>query len=621
LITSIVTFRRVRTRILTRGWLFAGCLLAPLLVAGREASNILVQVEATALIDAVAPSIDRGTAPAFISGLPGVTLRSQGFAEPQADLSIRGDAFSSSGLLLAGMALHNPQTEHFQSDLPVPYDVFGTPQLMTGLDQFRTSSGHPAGSVALAFAPLDDVCRVEAGGGTGDQFANLRLSRTDTTEDHLALGESVFGEAASVDRTDGFDDNYLNRVSAGAQAQVRGGGNQLDLLGAYGWRAFGARGFYGAPATFASEEQVAEALALATATIDSDNSDGVPSHVTGGWQQTDDRYWLDRANHNLYANHTLTDTANLHGDTRQTLGKDLDLDLRADADEEWLDGAYSGTIPSTGLGTHERGHLSLAALPRYTVGDLTLEAGGSFDAFSDDGAAWLPAAGIEWHPSVTRKVALSYTEAVREPSFTELNYNSPGSLGNSGLERQLTRTVELSWREKQPFADGGLALFVEDGHNLVDWVQSPSGGPWTAANLDHVRTYGLVADAAVPITHDMEATFSYQALIKTSDTNVFASRYVLDYPRQTVRAGIRVLLTSGIAFACWQEVAVYADNPARNGSDISAAANAELRWQVWPQEGLEIAIGVVNPWNSTFETYPGQPGADRRFYASAKRTW
>lgn len=601
--------------------LLGGLLAVSLPAADVKATNILVQVEATALLDSVAPPIVRGSAPAFVTGLPGVSLRSQGYGAPQADLCIRGSPFSASGLLLAGQALHNPQTEHFQADLPVPYDVFGVPTLLTGLDQFRTSSGHPAGSVALGFAPLDNLRRLEIGGGAGDQFANFRFVHADTTADHLAIGESIFGEAASVDQTDGRADNYLNRWSAGAQAQVRGGGNQFDLLGAYGWRAFGARGFYGAPVAFGAEEQVAEALVTAAATIAGRQPGAPPSQISASWQRSEDQYWLDRANHGLYATHTISDMANLHVDTRQPLGRDWDIDLRADASEEWIDGSYTGTIPSAGLGTFRRGRVSLAALPRYTVGDVTFSAGGSLELFSDDEDAWLPAAGVEWRPSDTRRVSFSYTEAVREPSYTELNYNSPGSLGNNGLDRQHTRTLELVWREKHSFADGGLALFAEDGHNLVDWVRNTPGGRWTAMNLDQVRTYGLVADAAIPLTHTLDATVSCQALIKACNTNLYASRYVLDFARQTIRAGVRARVTDNLAMACWQEGAFYGDNPARNGTDVALAANAEIRWQVWPQEGMEVAVGVSSPWNNIFETYPGQPGADRRCYASLKRSW
>lgn len=602
-----------------RAWLLSGLLAGTLPAAAGTASNILVTVEAAALADAVAPPLNRGAAPAFVAGVPGVTLRSQGDAAPQADLSIRGDPFSSSGLLLSGLALHNPQTEHFQSDLPVPCDVFTTPQLLTGLDQFLASSGHPAGSVALAIAPIDDVRRVEIGGGTGDQFTSLRFSRSDLTEDRVTVGESVFAEGASVDRTDGRDDSYLNRWSAGAQTQARTDAKQFDLLGAYGWRAFGARGFYGAPPAFASSEEISEALVAVAATFDDGAPD--PSHIAGSWQRTDDRYWLDRTDHDLYANHAVSDVATIHGDTRQPLAQNLDLDLRLDADEEWLDGWYAGSFPSVGLGAHERGHVSLATVPQYAIGDVTFSAGGSLDAFSDDRPAWLPAAGIEWHPSAARRVTLSYVEAVREPSFTELDYNSPGSLGNSGLERQHTRTLELAWREKRSFAEGGLAFFAEDGHDMVDWAQFAPGGPWQATNLDPVRTYGLVADAAAPLARALDATFSYQALVRACDTELHASRYVLDYPEHTVRLGARVRLSDNLALACWQECAVYAENPARNGSSISLAANAEVRWRVWPQEGLEIAIGVVNPWSDRFEIYPGQPVAGPRAYASMKRTW
>jgi len=595
--------------------------LLPILVraAGGTNAALVVQVEASAWIDGAAMVRDLGSAPSFLANLPGVALRSQGFGAPQADLCIRGAPFSSSGLLLSGLALRNPQTEHFQADLPVPSDVFTSPELLTGLDQFRTSSGHPAGSVALGFAPIEEMGRVEIGGGPDDLFSSARAAHSSIARDGFPIGESAFVEGASMDRTDGFRDNYLNRWSGGAQAQARGGDNQFDLLGAYGWRDFGARGFYGASPLYPAEEQVGEALVAASAAFHESGAD--PSHVSAGWERSDDRYWLDREKPGLYGNHTVSDVASLHGDRRQPLARNLDLDLRADADEEWIDGDYAGTIPGTGLGTHNRGHVSLAALPRYTAGAFVFTAGGSLDAFTDDGPAWLPAAGIAWRPSDQRQVSLSYTEAVREPSYTELNYESPGSLGNRGLERQQTRTLELAWREQRSSAAGGLALFAEDGRNLVDWVRNAPGGRWLATNLDAVRTYGLLADAQVPVTRHFAAIVSYQALAKESDTDVYASRYVLDYPEHTVRIGMQAQLRDDLTCACWQECNAYADNPARGGPDASWAAHAELRWQVWQPKGLEVALGVENPWNESFEAYPGQPCAERRVYASARHTW
>ena len=61
-----------------------------------------------------------------------------------------------------------------------------------------------------------------------------------------------------------------------------------------------------------------------------------------------------------------------------------------------------------------------------------------------------------------------------------------------------------------------------------------------------------------------------------------------------------------------QEAALYDENPARRGTRLSLGATAELRWQAWRRKGIEAALGVANPWNNRFETYPGQPVAGTR---------
>ena len=109
---------------------------------------------------------ERGDLPEMIfQHIPGVSLRKQGEGSPQADMSVRGAPFSSSGYLLGGVAIRNAQTEHWQFDAPLPAEWFFAPTLLTGLDRFRVSLGHPSGSVALELAPLMANGRRIAGGG------------------------------------------------------------------------------------------------------------------------------------------------------------------------------------------------------------------------------------------------------------------------------------------------------------------------------------------------------------------------------------------------------------------------------------------------------------------------
>ncbi len=85
--------------------------LAAVSAQSASLSNAVVEVRAQRLMmpgrsDSVAAAFERD---------PRVTLNRQGGTDVQADISIRGRSFSEAGLLVEGMALHHPQTEHFHA--------------------------------------------------------------------------------------------------------------------------------------------------------------------------------------------------------------------------------------------------------------------------------------------------------------------------------------------------------------------------------------------------------------------------------------------------------------------------------------------------------------------------
>jgi iron complex outermembrane receptor protein len=587
--------------------------------ATNDVSAMRVEVVAPALTAAPATGDAWSGAP-MLANLPGVAVRSQGVASPQTDLSIRGNPFNAGGLLLSGATLRNPQTEHFQADLAVPGEYFTAPELLTGLDRFRAAAGHPAGSVALDFAPATGLNRVAAGiGEYGQRFGRFLLSDTYAETNGATTGVSGFGAWDRVDRTDGRPDNELERWTGGGHAQHCTEVAQADVLTAYTERAFGARGFYGANPAYPAEEEVREWLVVAGVTVRPEPD--VSWHAVVAWQRTEDQYWLNRTNRSLYANSHVSQSLTGQLATHQPLTAHLALEARVDADWEWIDSRYEGTIPSTGLGVHERGHVSFALLPVWTAGDWRVTAGGACDAFTDEDPAWLPAAGVEWAPVAGQAFFASYTEAVRRPSYTELNYESPDSLGNSGLERQQMRTWEAGWRAAVSDLDCRVALFAEDGREIVDWVRESEGSRWTAANLDRIRSYGATADLTLALTGATDLTLATLLLHKVCDTDVYASRYALDYPEQEVRLGLRTRLVAGVGLRVWQGVAHYADNAARTGSDCQWASGVEARWQVAGMRGLTLVAGAVNIWDEAFEVFPGQLEAGRRAYASAEYAW
>jgi len=599
--------RLVRPAGLTAAGLLLTASSAAQPVPAPTESDWVIHVDATPLSPVVRPG------PSLLKEVPGLTVRDQGAGGPQADLSVRGSPFNSTGLLLNGLTLRNAQTEHWHADVPAPEVWFDAPDVLTGLDRFRAAPGHPSGSVSLDLAPIRESQRsATAGAGSkGVFFGNLLATEAGTLNGGAAAGVSAFLSFDRADQTDGARDNDLTRTAAGARVGVASDTLQGDFVTALSWREFGARGFYGTDPKYPAAERKSDALVAGTLRFTEDPLQ--PARLSAAWLRTEDTYWLDRRRHAFFENDHTTDFLALHGDARRTFSETLFVDLRADADME--------SIRSSSLGDHTRSHAAFAALPNLATGPFTWTAGGSLDLFSSDSPTWLPAAGIEWSLSDVHTLFISYTEAVRQPSYTELNYESPSSLGNAGLKRQRTRTAEAGWKGQADRLAWRATLFHERGANIVDWLRRESGGRWEAVNLDDIATWGFAANARLSLSADTDFGADLLALAKRCDTDVHASRYAMDYPDAAAGATLRHRLTRDLLVRVRQGVSKYAANRARAHDDWLLDTGAELQWRLPGLDGATLSAGASNLLGDDFQLYPGQESAGRRFYASLTITW
>ncbi len=572
-----------------------------------SSSNIVIEVEALSLVPTARPG------PSLLKDVPGLALRDQGAGGPQTDLSIRGGPFNSAGLLLNGLTLRNAQTEHWHADVPAPEVWFGKPNVLTGLDRFRTAPGHPSGSVNLDLQPMiEDLRSVTAGvGNEGLLFGNALVTEATPLSDRGTAAASTFLSFDRSDRTDGASDNDLTRATAGGRVGAVSDAVQGDLITATSWREFGARGFYGTDPKFPAEERVQDTLVAGSLLYNGDPLN--PARLTAAWRRTEDTYWLDRDNHDFYENAHTTDFLALHGDTRRTFSERFSIDLRGDGDLE--------TINSSSLGDHTRSHASFAVLPNCQVDTLTFTLGGSLDVFSDDTPAWLPAAGVEWQVSDAQALFLTYTESVRQPSYTELNYESPSSLGNAGLDRQQTRTAELGWKGQVDLYTWRTAVFYEEGQDTVDWLRAEPESRWTSVNLEEIHTWGFTADGRVALTGDTEIGLDLLALDKSCDTDFYASRYAMDYPDASAGATLRHRFSRDVLFRLRQGVSKYAGNPVRMHDDWFVNTCAEIQWRLPRVKRFTLNAGIDNLLDDDFQTYPGQEAAGRRYFTSLAYAW
>ena len=547
-------------------------------------------------------SVWRGASAAFAA-------REQGPAGGLADLSVNAGAFSESGLVLAGAPLRNAHTEHFNADLPIPSAWIGGVDAPTALDLARRTAGHTAGALALELsAPSGREGSVTAGAG----LRGLAFVRADAAEGFAISGSvrgwaGAFVDSAHADRADGYDDNSLWRVAAGGRVGALAENWRADLLVAGFWRDFGVRGAYGANEKYPAWEEDAGGMLFGSWKYDA--GDGQPAELTVSWQREHDVYWLDRYDHEFYENRHTSDSVVLHGATRRVLSEMFFVDLRSDTLFE--------IIRSRSLGDHSRVQESLAAIPGVSVGDWEFSLGPAADLFSDYGSRFSGAGGIAYSFDEHTKAQLSYREAYRAPSYTELNYESPSSLGNSGLPLKGRRTVALDLVRDR----ARIGFFYARSSHLVDWLKSSPSSAWYATDLGEVDVFGASGEGEWKLGGGVTLRAEGELAKKFSDADYYASRYALDYPLAGLVGTLKWEIAEGLAVSWRQGVEVWERNPIRRGERVRNVSQAEASWELPFLRGVTARLGVDDIFDQGFEVFPGQRAAGISAYASLTWKW
>ncbi len=548
-----------------------------------------------------------------------VFAASQG-AGAQADFSLHGSAFSEAGYALAGLALRNPQTEHFNAELPLPAELFGDFEALTGLDQALASTGHLAGSIGAEFAAAEPGTAVGLTGGAGGSYGG-RFWRADRWGADSPWSSSVFGWRQ---REAGFDyeSNHAEASGGGLHLQYRAAASAFDSVVAIQEKDFGARGFYGVSADRPSAESTDDALFL-TSWRQGLSVPGDYVRVTASTRRFDDDYVLDDRDSSYYRNRHRTLTTAAAADGHGSGADHLALTWRAWVEDERLDsrGVFKGA-DTDGLGRHDRQRLGALLAPEWTLGPLTCRGGGQVVAFSADAPAPLALAGLEYAAGPRHRLYTTYTEQVRQPSFTELDYESPASLGNAGLENEKSREVEAGLKTAwSPRWQSRAAWFQRQTRHPVDWVRQTPGGRWLATDLGRVSTTGLEAELSCRPARQLTATLFGQWLAKHGDLDVYASRYVYNYPE----------LRLGLSAAWWpwpwcelrtqQGVLGYAENPARTSGRGGLESSAAIVFHPACWRVAALGLEAANLFDDDTQLYPGQKRASRHVLATLTARW
>ncbi|MBL7011705.1 MAG: TonB-dependent receptor [Kiritimatiellales bacterium] len=587
--------------------IFLTTLLAALAASAAETNEIPVIT-----VTASAQTAENAAIHEVLRAEPGVVLNSQGGS--QNDLSVRGSSFSGAGLSLGGLTLRNPQTEHFNAELPLPAVMLSRPSVFTGLDN---QGGHLVGTVGFDLLPMSGKKQFEAGFGTDHRdWQSLLLQRM--LSDTLGLG--VFAGRESASGVD-YPDNDYDREYVGGHLQFREDDTQIDLIIAHQEKEFGARGYYGVSDTLPADEKTDDTLIYLAARKGDLNG----SYLRGGvsWHEFNDDYQLPTIG---YRNQHRSRISSAFVDGRTLEVNGFALGWRTDVDEERVASKGSGPL---GYFHRTRGGVSL--LPQWQGDRLKIIAGVRGEFFTGNSPEYLPQLGAEYILSDNLTAFASYTETVRLPSYTELNYNSPGSLGNMGLKPQTTEQMEVGLKGiPSESTDWKVSAFHRRSKNTIDWMKTNSVARWTAADIGNLDVYGVEARLGWYPAQNLEMQFAYTWIYKdreAGDINIapgingYASRYALDYPEHLAQASLLWRPVDAVEIGTVQTLRYQTENNTRTSSDFGADSSFVVRYTPPKLDYATLALLINNAWDDNFQAFPGQRPPERYAGVSLTLNW
>jgi iron complex outermembrane receptor protein len=540
-----------------------------------------------------------------LEATPGVIVNSQGVAGGQSDLSIRGSSFSGAGLSIAGVSMRSPQTEHFNAELPIVAGVLSAPQVLTGFDQILAVEGHLVGTASFEIMPVSDLRSFTVGIAeeNGYWLSMLMQEGFDLADGSGRGGVGFFGSHTEMNAVD-YDDNDLKSSRGGGRLQFLSDDSKLDLVAAYQTKEFGARGYYGVTPDWYADEETEDALILGSWLKGDTEGSYIRSSVMR--REQSDGYTLYWDFPGVYNNEhrTLTHSGAVGG--RSLIGEKYVVDWRGSVEDE--------RIRSVSLGNHERAHGSGLLLPGMFVGNWVFKGGLRYEMFEGADSEIMPQGAAEVFISDDLSLRLSHSQSMRQPSYTELNYESPASLGNAGLENQKSETTDL--RAVGLLAanlDWHLAIFRRITFDSVDWIRATSESKrWTAENIGRIDTDGVECGLSVKSSGGSRASASYTFLHKSTDAELYSSRYAMDYPEHYLMFSGLWQISRPIGLELTQTFRNQAENPLRDSSD--SAYNAFLALHLVPvsHPHLQISLMVSNLWDDDYEYFPGQAAVSPR---------
>ena len=533
-----------------------------------------------------------------------IFLEQRGAGRGQADIVLEGGSFEQTLVLLDGFRINDAQTSHHNLDLPVPLEAMESIEVLEGAGSTLHGVDALSGVVDfLTAAPGHDALRVRVGGGSFEG-----------NEESL-LGAATHGRwsgRVTADRnfSTGFmtDRDYRNE-DASAEGWIASHLGLTDLLIAGSDRSFGANQFYG---DYPSWERTKGWFASIRQEL------GGHTTAAFAYRRHTDEYILFRDDPAIYENNHIDGSWQAMLRHIVTVDRDSALLMGLESDGDSIRSFnFSGGVTSYALGIHARnrgaGYVDLDLRPAKRR--WMLSAGAREEIFSGGGrGVFSPQLAGSLRVASHLKLRANGGYGFRIPTYTDLYYSDPSTLGNPKLkpESAWSANAGADWTPS-----GRLSLsvtgFYSQQHGTIDYVRAASlpnpylpascaqANTWCATNLNGLHFAGAETRLTWLPSPSQSVRISWTGVHGAqSALHGLQSEYVFNYPVENIYAvwtwalGREVTLTNMVEIAQRYQQTVY---PVWNATLTHDAGRLRpyLRLTNLSNTGYQEIVGVNMP--------------------------
>lgn len=549
----------------------------------------------------------------------GVDVRQRGGFGVQTDISINGGTFDQIAVLLNGIPISNPQTGHHSADFPVSLSDVERIEILEGSSSrlLGASAFNGAINIVTRSVSSTSLSFLASGGSYGTLDAGASVNAKTRFSGHMLSG--------GYTRSDGgIEHSDFQKQRAYYSGSVYLTNAVITGQAGYSARNYGANTFYSSSYDNQYEEN-RRLMASLSAKVYVPHTSLVIEPSVYGVRDFDHyqliRYRQGAANgENYHRVDAYGGALNAHGSW--LLGTTaFGVDVRHEGIWSTAHGdlkpedSWKNIIGSSRVYDHGAGRTNTGLFLEHSVilNRFSISAGvlGNHNTGLKGGMRFYPGVDVAYRPNPHWKLALSWNQALRMPTFTDLYISNPIQQGDANLRPEKNTTYKASGRYVSGIWQVSASVFCNQGRDMIDWVYETSESKtYHALNIGRLRNIGVSGEVAMdfrkyfsnPFVTRLQAGYAYMHQQHETAQHIYKSLYALEYLRHKVTGQLDHHIW-GPLYGHW----TFRWQRRMNGYSPYGKLDAKISWQ---GRHHELYVQVDNLTNRRYYDLGGirQPG-------------